>query len=102
MLLFANCGILDRPPVLGIPGLIGCGLAGGSWHKVYEEILVPLFAEGPQDLYIYYFTEKIYKKNHKGEKTLPAKDKTDRMSNAIHVYSEAGAKKIKELQEKLS
>lgn len=34
--------------------------------------------------------------------TLPAKDETDRMSNAIHVYSEAGAKKIKELQEKLS
>lgn len=69
MILFTNSGILDRPPVLGIPGLIGCGLAGGSWDKVYEEILVPLFAEEPQDLYIYYFTEEIYKKNHKGEKS---------------------------------
>lgn len=44
---------------IAIPGYIGCGLAGGDWEKVYNEILVPLFADGDISLTIVYRMDSI-------------------------------------------
>ena len=38
-----------------IPGYIGCGIAGGDWNKVYNDIIKPIFENSPVELTIVYF-----------------------------------------------
>ena len=45
-----------------IPGLIGCGLAGGDWNYVLHDIIEPIFADGEVTLTIAYFFEEDFKK----------------------------------------
>ena len=53
--------------VVGIPGLIGCGLAGGEWHIV-RDMLYKLFdKEGEPDLYICYFDKNEFRKWNPGK-----------------------------------
>lgn len=47
---------------LGIPGRLGCGIAGGDWKYVYENIIVPIFEDSSVMLYIYYFDDETYQK----------------------------------------
>lgn len=53
---------LERGLTLGIPGRLGCGLAGGDWKYVYENIIVPIFEDSSVMLYIYYFDDETYQK----------------------------------------
>ncbi|WP_051197131.1 macro domain-containing protein [Butyrivibrio sp. XBB1001] len=47
---------------VGVPGLIGCGLAGGDW-RIVRDMLYKLFGgEGEPDLYICYLDENEYRK----------------------------------------
>lgn len=43
---------------IAIPGYIGCDLAGGDWNHVYENIIVPIFAESPVELTIVYLNRR--------------------------------------------
>ena len=47
---------------LGIPGRLGCGLAGGDWKYVYENIILPIFENSSVMLYIYYFDDETYQR----------------------------------------
>lgn len=47
-----------------VPGLIGCGLAGGDWKHVYQQILTPLFADSIIELDIVYFSKELYAKHN--------------------------------------
>ena len=38
-----------------IPGYIGCGIAGGDWDIVYNEIIKPIFEKSSVNLTIVYF-----------------------------------------------
>ena len=49
---------------VAIPGLMGCGLAGGDWNVVYNDILMPIFKDSPITLHIVFFLEEDYKKWH--------------------------------------
>ena len=53
---------MERNFSLGIPGRLGCGLAGGDWKYVYENIIVPIFEDSSVMLYIYYFDDETYQK----------------------------------------
>ena len=53
---------MERNYSLGIPGRLGCGLAGGDWKYVYENIIVPIFKDSSVMLYIYYFDIETYQK----------------------------------------
>ena len=44
-----------------IPGYIGCGLAGGCWDYVYTSIILPIFKDSNQTLYIIYRDDSILK-----------------------------------------
>ena len=46
-----------------IPGLIGCGLAGGDW-KIVSDIIVKLFANTPQAVCICYYNQELYNQYH--------------------------------------
>lgn len=54
---------LKRNLVIAIPGLIGCGLAGGDWNYVKRNIIAPIFQESDVELVIYYFTNELFEKN---------------------------------------
>lgn len=45
-----------------IPGLMGCGLAGGDWHYVLHNIVEPIFANSEVKLTIAYFLKQDYDK----------------------------------------
>lgn len=47
---------------VAIPGLMGCGLAGGDWNIVYNDILVPIFENSTVNLHIVFFLEEDYNK----------------------------------------
>lgn len=49
---------------VAIPGLMGCGLAGGDWNIVYNDILLPIFEKSPVTLHIVFFLEEDYNKWH--------------------------------------
>ena len=49
---------------IALPGLIGCGLAGGDWEFVRDNIIYPIFEKENVDLDIYYFSRNLYEKNH--------------------------------------
>lgn len=49
---------------IAIPGLMGCGLAGGDWNIVYNDILVPIFKKSASTLHIVFFLEEDYNKWH--------------------------------------
>ena len=38
-----------------IPGYIGCGIAGGDWNIVYNDIIKPIFEKSSVNLIIVYF-----------------------------------------------
>lgn len=38
-----------------IPGYIGCGIAGGDWNIVYNDIIKPIFEDSPVKLIIVYY-----------------------------------------------
>lgn len=45
---------------IAIPGYLGCGLAGGDWNYVFEEILIPIFKNDNEiTLQIYYLDTSI-------------------------------------------
>ena len=44
-----------------IPGYLGCGLAGGCWDYVYTSIILPVFKDSSQTLYIIYRNDSILK-----------------------------------------
>ena len=54
---------LQRNLSIAIPGLIGCGLAGGDWSYVKENIIAPIFQESGVELVIYYFTQELFEEN---------------------------------------
>lgn len=45
-----------------IPGLMGCGLAGGDWNYVLHNIIEPIFADGKVSLTIAYFSQDDFEK----------------------------------------
>lgn len=45
-----------------IPGLMGCGLAGGDWYHVLHEIIEPIFSNSEVELTIAYFLKEDYDK----------------------------------------
>lgn len=45
-----------------IPGLMGCGLAGGDWDYVLRNIVEPIFGESDVRLTIAYYAESDYEK----------------------------------------
>lgn len=49
---------------VAIPGMIGCGLAGGDWKFVYKSILVPIFENQLVDLFIFWLNEDLYEKGN--------------------------------------
>lgn len=44
---------------VAIPGLIGCGLAGGDWNHVYNNIIVPIFKDSVVELTIVYWDKEV-------------------------------------------
>lgn len=42
-----------------IPGYLGCGLAGGSWDYVYTSMILPIFKDSVQTLYIIYREDSL-------------------------------------------
>ena len=53
---------LEKGWKVTIPGLIGCGLAGGDWNYVLHGIIEPIFANSEVELTIAYFLEDDFKK----------------------------------------
>lgn len=47
---------------VAVPGLMGCGLAGGDWNIVLHEILEPLFSGDGPELRIVYFRKEDFLK----------------------------------------
>ena len=45
-----------------IPGLMGCGLAGGDWDYVLNQIIKPIFGDSEVQLTIAYFEEENFNK----------------------------------------
>lgn len=45
-----------------IPGLMGCGLAGGDWGYVLRDIIEPIFKDSNVQLTIAYYSEQDYEK----------------------------------------
>lgn len=52
----------QRPITIAIPGLMGCGLAGGDWDYIKNEIIIPIFKDIDILLTIAYFEEEAYVK----------------------------------------
>ncbi len=50
---------------VAIPGLLGCGLAGGDWNFVRDKIIEPIFGESEVPLEIVFFDPDAYKKNRR-------------------------------------
>ena len=44
-----------------IPGYLGCGLAGGCWDFVFTSIILPIFKDCRQTLYIVYREDSLQK-----------------------------------------
>lgn len=44
---------------VAIPGYIGCGLAGGDWEKVYNDIIEPLFGDEMAHIRIVYIQSSV-------------------------------------------
>lgn len=53
---------LEKGWKVTIPGLIGCGLAGGDWNYVLHDIIESIFADSDVELTIAYFLEDDFKK----------------------------------------
>lgn len=49
---------------VAIPGMIGCGLAGGDWQFVYKSILLPIFENRLVDLFIFWLNEDLNEKGN--------------------------------------
>lgn len=52
----------DEGLTVVIPGLMGCGLAGGDWNYVLHDIIEPIFADSEVELTIAYFLKEDYDK----------------------------------------
>lgn len=59
----------ERGLTVGVPGLMGCGLAGGDWHIV-KDMLYKLFGtEDDPELIICYFDKDEFYKNNPDKKS---------------------------------
>lgn len=43
---------------VAVPGFLGCGLAGGDWNHVYNNIIVPIFVDSEVELTIVYWDKE--------------------------------------------
>ena len=63
LLAIARIAYQEKKAV-AIPGMIGCGLAGGDWQFVYKSILLPIFENRLVDLFIFWLNEDLNEKGN--------------------------------------